>query len=194
MKTRRLLLTLALISAVFTVVSGQREYRMDTRGSKMTVSGTSSIHEWEMDVRDPEGSAKFLWDSNRIQGISDLSIKVKPAKLDSGKKIMDDKTQDALKAGKYNTIEFKLLSVENLVSSDTEFHGTVVGNLSIAGQVNRVAIPFTGKLMNGYKVVVTGKKNILMSDFKIKPPVAMMGALETGDEVSIAFDVVWDLI
>src|SRR5690554_7280057 len=37
----------------------------------------------------------------------------------------------------------------------------------------------------------TGSVPLKMSDFEIRPPTAMFGALRTGDEVTVGFDVVF---
>ena len=36
----------------------------------------------------------------------------------------------------------------------------------------------------------TGSKSFKMTEYEIKPPTAMFGQIETGDEVNIIFDII----
>ena len=63
-----------------------------------------------------------------------------------------------------------------------------VGILSIAGERKNVSIPFSGKFNSDNHFVVTGKEIIDMTEFDIKPPTAMLGALKTGEKVTVNYE------
>lgn len=58
----------------------------------------------------------------------------------------------------------------------------------MAGVANDVEV--TGSLeMIENRIIINGSKNLLMSDYGMDPPTAMAGALKTGDEVTINFNI-----
>jgi polyisoprenoid-binding protein YceI len=58
------------------------------------------------------------------------------------------------------------------------------GNLTIAGVTKPVALQTT-YTVNGDEVVCKGSKTLKMSEYGIKAPTFMMGALKVADEVTI---------
>ena len=99
---------------------------------------------------------------------------------------MDGKTYKALEGDKHPKITFK--SAENIsVSANTATK--IKGQLSIAGKTKEVELPFTLQDASDSTVKIAGKMPVKMSDFGIDPPTAMMGALKTGDEVVISYDL-----
>jgi hypothetical protein len=58
----------------------------------------------------------------------------------------------------------------------------------LAGVTKRISVPFTG-VQAGDKVSINGSKELKMSEFNIKPPTAMLGTLKTGDQVTVAFQL-----
>ena len=63
------------------------------------------------------------------------------------------------------------------------------GYLTIAGATNKIDMYVQGKVGSDGGVTFSGAKKIKMTDYKIKPPTALMGTLTTGDEVEIVFQV-----
>lgn len=175
--------------AVFTLTPlvGQ-EYSLSSY--KMTVSGTSTIHDWTSTVTDVKAEAKLLWDQNRLKAIEALEVKVRSESIISGKgSVMDNKTWTALKKDEYPNIIFKLKKAA--ISPDNPFKVTAFGNLSIAGSTRAVELEAEGVLSGNGLPTFTGQYRLLMSDFGIDPPTALMGSLQTGDEITIDFEVVF---
>jgi polyisoprenoid-binding protein YceI len=73
--------------------------------------------------------------------------------------------------------------------TENEFNGTATGFLSLAGQTKEIKVPFHGNLLENGKMIVEGKVDLKMSEFKIEPPTAMLGTLKTGDEISIVYSL-----
>lgn len=188
MKTLKLILA-ALCFSALSVSYSQDVYTLNPDKSILTVSGTSNVHEWEMQVKKPEGTVMFNRDGDGLNGISDLKIKVKSSRITSGNRIMDNKTLDALKAEKYTYIQLTLSDVNEFSSSGNMFHGTINGYLEIAGRKNTVTIPFSGSVKNNNEITVNGSKRLRMTDFDITPPTALAGTMKTGDEVMVEFNV-----
>lgn len=105
---------------------------------------------------------------------------------------MDRKAYSALKSKTFPEIKFNMTSTIEISSTSNQFTENLKGNLSLAGKSVAVAIPVTGKLydINGIKTIeVQGKTELKMSNFNISPPTFMMGALKTGDKVTISFSL-----
>jgi polyisoprenoid-binding protein YceI len=91
----------------------------------------------------------------------------------------------ALKAKENPAIVFRLRSVE--VGDDLSVKA--VGVLSIAGTEREVDLAAAGTRVDG-AFRVRGSEKLLMTDFGIKPPSMMLGAIKTKNEVTVHFDIV----
>ena len=64
------------------------------------------------------------------------------------------------------------------------------GNLTLAGVTRQIQMDVNVE-ETSEGIRYTGSVPLKMSDFEIRPPTAMFGALRTGDEVTVGFDVVF---
>jgi len=62
------------------------------------------------------------------------------------------------------------------------------GTLTIAGVVREIGMAVTA-VREGSMVRLRGGAPLLMTQFGIKPPTMMMGALRTADQVVVSFDL-----
>ena len=153
----------------------------------MIIEGTSSLHDWQMKVTDMNCSTKFTIDDRKINSIQFIEFSCIPTSIVSDNKLMDKKTYEALKADLYSKIDFKMIKGEITSGTGDGFNGTITGNLFIAGQTREIKFPFRVNLLGGGQILVEGKVDLKMSEFKIDPPTAMFGTLKTGDEISIIY-------
>lgn len=186
MKTKLLLLT-ALISLQFAVY-GQQKYSLDQAKSKLTVEGTSTVHDWIMNSTVFSGTLLFETDGTLPLTILDVRFNCKANKILSDNSVMDNKTHKALNAEKHPDITFNFKSVKSYKKQNTDFSGEITGNLSIAGKSRSITLPFSGKVNVSGIMQIKGVVQLKMTDFNIDPPTAMLGALKTGDEVKISYD------
>jgi hypothetical protein len=112
--------------------------------------------------------------------------------LISDNSLMDKKAYSALKSKIFPEIKFNMISAMEISSDNNKFRDNLRGNLSIAGKSMPILIPFNGTLsnINGINIIeVNGETELKMSDFDISPPSFMMGALKTGDRITISFSL-----
>jgi polyisoprenoid-binding protein YceI len=102
---------------------------------------------------------------------------------------MDGKTYEALRADNYPNITFKLDQINKLSKSGDKYEVAASGYLNIAGTTNKIEMCVHAKVGEDGSVSFSGSKKLKMTDYKIKPPTALMGTLTTGDEVEIAFTI-----
>lgn len=157
---------------------------------KVTINGTSNVHDWEEVAEDVTGDAMVLWGADGSFNIQKLNLKISVKSLKSDKgSIMDNKTYDALKASANPYIYYKLISVKSITKSGTGYAIVVNGDLTIAGKTKNVDISGNVFVKENGKLYIETSKLIKMTDFGIDPPTAMMGAMTVGNEITIRFKI-----
>jgi polyisoprenoid-binding protein YceI len=183
------LILMALAIVVVTGFTGQKSFNTQKSGSSMTVSGTSSLHDWTVQVNDFNCDMTATADLTTMK-IEMVTFRGKATSIKSDNSTMDKKIQEALKSDKHPEIRYTVRSARNIVLKDKKFSGLITGDLQIAGKTKTEATQFTGSLIGENKLQITGSKKIKMTEFGISPPTAMLGALKTGDEVTVQFTLV----
>jgi polyisoprenoid-binding protein YceI len=155
---------------------------------KMTVNGISTMHEWESQVEELECKASYEIEENVLVDIKEAIIRIPVRSIKSPKgKMMDNKTYDAFNSEKYPTIIFSLVAEKISPSALT---AELKGILSMAGTTKPIDLLIAYKVLPGGDLRISGTKKIIMTEFKMEPPTAMMGAIEVGDEVVVHFEIV----
>ena len=157
------------------------------KASELSVSGTSTLHDWTIVAEEISGSAKFEISDAQLMGVSDLTIKVKVEEIKSGKSGMDNNTYKALNSDQHPFISFNL-SNGSASQSGSKYLFSGQGNLTIAGTKKPINLKATCDLA-GNSVVCEGSYAMKMTDFNVDPPTAMFGTIKTGNEITIDFKI-----
>lgn len=151
--------------------------------SKVWVDGTSNKSDFTVHATEIDASAELGADNVPTT----LQITMPSASIKSNEStIMDRLLHDALKVEEHATITFELS--EAAASSDGSLSTT--GKLTLAGVTRDIEMDITAE-QTDEGIRYTGTTPLKMSDYNIKPPVAMFGALRTADDVTVGFDVVF---
>ncbi len=153
--------------------------------ASINVHGTSNLHDWDMKPTKVTGELGI----NGSKQINSITIKIEVKSLKSGNGIMDGKTYDAFDYKKNPYIVFQLTDVCQATLSDNDTEITLTGNLSFAGATRKISIKSIGKITKSGDYQLKGSVPLKMTDFKMKPPTAMLGTMKTGDAVTVKFDV-----
>ncbi len=182
-----------MLAVITQAVSGQgkSQYRLTEENYNFIVKGTSSLHDWEMEVTTVNGQVVFKNGSKAIEGILEINVEVKTGSFISDKNLMEKKAAEALRADEYPTIRFRLDDVLTLNNSSDTLKGEVSGMLEIAGIAKTVNIAYELIPLENNEIKVTGSSELLMSDFGIDPPTALLGTIKTDDRVKVTFNTVW---
>ena len=190
MKTIKTLMAgIILLASLPTLAQDQKPFQLAENAYSIQIEGTSNVHDWTMEAEQISGTALAQWSQNSLAGFKAVKITVPAQKIESGKRIMNKKTYDALQAEKHPKITFELISVKNLKTSAREFSGTATGTLKMAGESSIVSIPFKGKILDDNTFQVNGNFSLKMTEFGIDPPTAMLGTLKTGDQITLNYQM-----
>lgn len=166
--------------------------------SDMVVTGTSTIHDWEVEVKDYSAQVELSEPlsetglSNIGAALSSATITVPVKNMDSGKGGMNRKMYGALKKDDHPDIVFSLDSAEVTASSDTSNAVSLntKGNLSMAGSEQPIEMMVNVERLEDGTLKFSGEKKLNMKDFDIDPPSAVFGTIKAGEEVTVKFDLI----
>jgi len=119
--------------------------------------------------------------------VSTATLKVDPKDIECGKGQMNRKLRDALDSKTDATIQFSLTQASNVDLSSGPKAAKLSGTLRIAGKTIPVVVNATGSMSATNQIQFEGSTKILMSDYDIDPPTALLGTLKTGNEITIRF-------
>ena len=197
-RTRRLAMVVAL---AFVAAPAWAQTRMAVRPeSKVTLAGSSNVHDWAcssstLDATielDADYATKPLTEVTRPITRVAVNIPVKSLKCGHGK--MDDNMYKALKAAEFPEIRYVLgtYEVDKAGTTAEKFAALTTGELTVAGKTVKAEIPITAERKEDGQMIGQGTVRLLMTDFGIKPPVALLGTLRTKNEIEVRFNVLLD--
>ncbi len=192
MKNRHYSFLMTLVLTVTFGIANAQTLKVDRNVSEIKASGTSSLHDWEMPLTLFESSTTLKNGQGSSYIISGTQFSGKAASIESDKSIMTKKAREALKADKNPLIIFKQTEDATANLGKGAAPVEVKGNLTIAGITRPVKIEAIGQKIGDDEFKTTATIKIKMSDFKMDPPTAMLGAIKTDDEVIIHLDMTYD--
>lgn len=173
---------LALLCFFFSSTFAQEVYKIQK--ASVVVSGTSTLHDWEMKADGFSCTSSFLIENEKISQVKSLTLSIPVQTLKSGKGAMDKNAYSALKADNYKQITYTITSAKVVGTKIL-----TVGNLTIAGVTKPVEIESTCIVNADNTIVCKTSKRFKMTDFKVEPPSFMFGSVTTGDDITLAFDL-----
>jgi|AntRauTorckE6833_2_1112554.scaffolds.fasta_scaffold03256_2 polyisoprenoid-binding protein YceI len=180
-------LTIGILIFLFAVTAtAQNVYKLNEKNSKLSVTGTSSLDDWEMEATGFSAETGLKLADGSVSEIQYIKFSAPVAKLESGKNIMDNKANDALQEKKFSQIKFILKGDKPLAWSGK--NTSLNGMLTIAGKTKEIKVPMDFNIVSDRQFKASGKVRLKMSDFGIEPPTAIFGTLKTDDEVEVKFD------
>ena len=188
--TRKILVFVFLI-ALSSAASAQNPVLIE-KESQVSIRGTSNLHDWQEAAEEFSVDMKLSSDGASLPVIDMVLFKCKAASITSDNSIMTNKTHNALNVEKHPEIHFSSADKSALRVIDGKFSSTISGVLTINGITKQVTVPVDGHLAGG-KLLVKGEKLIRMSEYEVKAPTALLGTLKTGDDVTVAFELSFEL-
>ena len=178
------LITLLVVSLVTLTVNAQKAYNLDGNTS-FSVSGTSTMHDWVMKSSSKTGTANLTVTNSKLADINSIDITLPSESIKSEKKSMDKVAYETLKTDKFKNIKYVLKSAEKV----NETTWNLTGTYTIAGvsKVLKTQVKATVAANGG--VNLQGSNKITFTEFGMKSPTAMFGAIKTGEDLTIKFNL-----
>ncbi len=197
MKISRLIVLIFCLGLVYTTGISQSVQYNVAEGSTMTVSGTSTLHDWTCEVKTIEGlvelDKKAIAEGKVVEGTTidkvKITIPVKSIVSPRGA-TMDKKMHKALKMETNPEVTFELTDNKIASANGNAFSMNANGNLTVAGKTNAVEFPVAGELLSDGKLKFSGEYKFNMTTYDMVPPSAMYGQIVTGEDVVIKFELV----
>jgi polyisoprenoid-binding protein YceI len=190
-----LVLTAICIMGFSSMLQAQSVYKInDSKDIDMKLSGTSTLHKWTMDAKTFSGDAKFDFkpgSGTELSSLKSLSFSLVVLDLKSGESGLDKNAYKALKTKEYKDIDYKLLSATILPEKDNKYLVKTRGDLTIAGVTKEVSMDVYCVVNEDATITCTGSDKLNMTDYAVKPPTFMMGAMKTGDAITLDFTMVY---
>lgn len=193
MKSILLSMLLFLFAVSGSVTAQSSNYELLDK-STMQVDGTSTIHDWTVDVEeiniDFEFNASALASNPDDNPVSSLTLSAPVEEMESGKGRMNGKMYDALKKDDHPNITFDLSSAEvTEAASESSFTLNTTGTLTIAGVSEEINFPVQGSVVEDGVYAFSGSYELNMKDYDVDPPSAMFGTIKSGETVTISFEL-----
>jgi len=167
--------------------------------SRLWIEGVTNINTYQCTADTIAGFGRLdetERPSDTVEGHGSVTIDVKiPVyELDCGKKAMNRDMYEALKAGSYPQIHYQLKEaefIENVFEDGAEWMRIMSrGIIKVAGVEKEVNIPVLGKVLDNNRFHVKGEKELMMTEFDIQPPTALLGLIKAKNNITIKFDVI----
>lgn len=184
-------LMLGTLAAAATAMTMEPSDPVAVKTAKVTIAGTSNVHDYTSETTtvrvtrvQTTAAGPALWDDIVKPGaLEGFDIAVPVATLKSGKDGLDKNLYKALLSDKHPDITFRLTKLEPAAAGMK-----ATGTLRVAGVERSITFDITTQLTGG-AFLVKGSVPLVMTDYGIAPPKAMLGMLKTDPKVTITFEL-----
>jgi len=158
--------------------------------SKISIAGTSTLHDWDMASEKANCDISFNFDGANITGLSSLLFTVQAETLKSDHKGLDKNAYKALNVEKFPEISFSSNYANIRSNGANSYVVSAKGKLTISGVTKDVWLAGVTTINPAdMSVQTTGSLKMKMSEYNVEPPSFMFGAMKTGDEIMVKFNV-----
>lgn len=155
-----------------------------TPESSIWIDGTSNQSDWTVYAKEMTGGVR-MGETGTPDSLA-LTVVSRQVKSDKST-IMDRKIADALKAREHANIAYRLTGAA--VSEGDASMLLAQGSLTIAGVTKDIEMEVAAEHLEDGSVRYTGMTALQFTEYGMKPPTALYGALRTGNDITVHFDV-----
>lgn len=185
---KRLIITTIWIATATIALNAQVKYHASY--TKVAIEGTSTFHDWDMASEKANCDISFAFDGTNITGLSSLLFTVQAETLKSHHSGMDKNAYKALNTEKYPDISFSSSYANIRANGANSYVISAKGKLTISGVSKDVWLAgVTTVNPADMSLQTVGSLKLKMSEYNVEPPSFMFGAMKTGDEITIKFNV-----
>ena len=137
------------------------------------IHGTSTLHDWKM----VSNKTDVIFENDGSK-ITKLNVSVQIKTLKSGDEGLDEKAYDTLKIDRNNVITFKMTEADLAA-------GTIKGVFKVLDKERTETLKPEVLTLDH----VSGSFKVKMTEFGLEIPSVMFGAIKSGDEVTVKYDI-----
>jgi polyisoprenoid-binding protein YceI len=154
-----------------------------SKTSKVWLDGTSNVRSFSCSAQSLQADVNAEPGADPASIVKSAALVIPVGSLDCRNGTMNEHMRKALKADKNPQIKWRMTSytVEGTSVS-------IQGFLTIAGTENPIELKGTGSADNGV-LRFKGTKQFKMTEYGVKPPTMMFGAMKVNDPVTVGFDI-----
>jgi len=192
-----LLVTLLIVCAIIfaavpQIVSAQSTYKLvQSPDVSVKVLGSSNVHEWSLTATVLESQGSFTFNGGNLEGLHAFNFQLAVKSLKSEHASMDDRTYKAVNAAKYPDITYKLTSAVVSLVQKGKYLIKTKGDLTISGATQAISMDVTAVVGDDNVITVSGSKKIQLTEYSIKPPTFMLGAMKVYNDLNIQFNLIY---
>lgn len=184
---KKIKLTICL-TAICVNVFSQISYTINgSNDNYIKLSGTSTLHKWDLQTKIFTSKAKFEIIGNKIIDIKSLVFALAVQNLKSGEKALDKNAYKALKATEFKNINYTMSTAKVSAEKVDNYLVKTTGKLKVAGITKLINMDVKCQSDKTDSIKCNGNHKLKMSDYGVKPPTFMLGAMKTGDEMTLNF-------
>src|SRR5262245_8243731 len=160
--------------------------------SRLWVSGTSTVRAFQcqagaFDAKVESSGADAV--SAVLAGekaVSTVEVTVAAEKLDCRNGTMNEHLRKAIKAKEFPTVVFRASSYD-LARANETVAVTLNGSLTLGGVEKPITVKAQAKPGTDGTLIVSGTREIKMTEFGLKPPTLMLGTMKVDDKITVGF-------
>jgi len=192
MRSITAIISAAIAAASVITVTGAGTTSVKIASAKITITGTTNVHGYTAATSAVTLSSVKLgaFDGDlfalvqKPALVESFEIAIPAASLKSPKDGIDKNMHKALKVDTFADITYRVKSMEKTAAGVR-----ALGSLTIAGVTRDVTLDLAAQ-RSGSNLSVAGEIPLLMTDYGVTPPKAMMGMMRTDPKITIRIELV----
>jgi len=176
-----------VITLVFVFITSsimaQTSYKQAEDGNMIHIIGTSNLHDWELKSEALKCKADLYVEDGEITGIKKIVVTMDAQSLKSSKRGLDKNAYRTMSVSD----DYPLIS---FIAFDMGENGGASGIMKIAGGEDiEMELPFTYEFKDS-KLHIRSDSEVTFTQFGMKAPSIMAGAIKTAEEVQLIVTIV----
>jgi polyisoprenoid-binding protein YceI len=174
------------------LANAQAIYKIqDSKDVAMKISGTSTVKDWDMDVKSAAGEAQFVFKTgseSELKSVESLTFALKVKDLQNDSKKLNKHAYEALEADEFKKIQYKLSS-STISPEKGGYLLKTKGKLTVKAVTNNIVMDVNLMVNKNGTITLKGSYNMNMKDYKVDPPTYLFGTIKTGEAITLDFSV-----
>ncbi|MCX6139509.1 MAG: YceI family protein [Candidatus Kapabacteria bacterium] len=166
------------------------------KSSKLYIEGTSNVNSFECNCKDefdPQVARITLSDDERSVWFTATTLRLRTTLLDCDNSKMNRDLCEALKSEDYPYIRIDFHDAVITEGSFEDADGAKIScnaSITITNVTRKVVLKVKGKKLESGRFRFFSTKELLMTDFGVEPPTAMLGLIRVRNSIRINFDII----